>query len=144
MYGCFLEPHNQGLDDLSPDSSTCTCTCTSFITFVFNYLLDPPPTPPTENTSWNRWPLTHSCIYDNASNYSRCLRPGLGAFFKEKCLLATFLATMMTLTPNLAHGQISSSLTFFSDNGISYGHVTLFLKIANMWGIANRFSRNFK
>ena len=56
----------------------------------------------------------------SAQGISRCLRPGSGAFFKEKCLFAIFLATMMKLKRNLAHGPISLPLTFLSDTGVSY------------------------
>ena len=56
--------------------------------------------------------------------FSRCLRPGSGAFFKDKCLFTIFLATMMKLKRSLAHGKMSPSLIFLSDSGISCGHVT--------------------
>ena len=59
-------------------------------------------------------PVFTDCVLSRVIEFtgSKCLRPGSGAFFKEKCLLVVFLTTTMALKRNLAHGQISPSLTF--------------------------------
>lgn len=47
----------------------------------------------------------------------------------------------MELNRNLAHRKILSSLTFLSILSFGIGHVTIFLKIANIWRIGDGFKR---
>ena len=67
---------------------------------------------------------------------SRCLRPGSGAFFKGNMFIRNISGYNNDIETNLAHRQISPSLTFLSDNAIFYVHVachvTRFLKISHI------------